>query len=80
MGSSMLAAGLKWWQAIIVVFIAHLLGGIGIALNSRAAATYHVGFPVATRTSFGMVGSIFPVLLRCAVGIVWVGLGFTETR
>ncbi|ORY35919.1 uracil permease [Naematelia encephala] len=73
-GSSMVSAGLTAWQAVICVFIAHLLGALAIVFNSRFGATYHIGYPVFQRMSFGVFGSLFPVLLRCGTGIVWVGV------
>ncbi|GFZ48344.1 hypothetical protein JCM24511_06092 [Saitozyma sp. JCM 24511] len=73
-GSSMIASGLTAWQAIICVFIAHLLGAIAIVVNSRFGATYHIGYPVFQRISFGVYGSLFPVLLRSGTGLVWVGV------
>lgn len=41
----MISAGLTPWQAVICVFIAHLLGAIAIVFNSRMASVYHVGYP-----------------------------------
>jgi len=60
--------------AIIVVFISHLLGAIGMAMHSRSAAVYHFGFPVASRVPWGMVGGMFPVFVRTLVGTVWIGI------
>ncbi|GAA5919752.1 hypothetical protein JCM6882_003755, partial [Rhodosporidiobolus microsporus] len=74
LGSSMIKAGLTPGQAIACVFIAHLFGAIMIVFNSRFGAVYHMGFPVYARISFGLWGSFFPVLLRCALGILWVGV------
>ncbi|OBZ65106.1 Uracil permease [Grifola frondosa] len=41
LGSSIVSAGLTWWQATIVVWIAAFVSGVCMALNSRAAANYH---------------------------------------
>ncbi|KAK8869511.1 hypothetical protein IAR55_000076 [Kwoniella newhampshirensis] len=73
-GSAMIASGLTAWQSIICVFVAHLLGALAIVANSRFGATYHIGYPVFQRMSFGVYGSLFPILLRCGTGIVWVGV------
>ncbi|KAL8292389.1 hypothetical protein RQP46_001001 [Phenoliferia psychrophenolica] len=70
----MVAGGLTAGEAIICVFIAHLLGGITIVINSRFGAVYHIGYPVYQRMSFGPFGSFFPILVRCAIGAVWVGV------
>ncbi|KAH8668846.1 permease for cytosine/purines, uracil, thiamine, allantoin-domain-containing protein [Xylariales sp. PMI_506] len=73
-GSSLVALGMTWWQAILCVFVAHLLGAIGMAMHSRSAATYHIGFPVACRIPWGLNGGYFPVFVRVLVGTIWVGL------
>jgi len=64
--------------AIICVFISHLLGGIGMAMHSRAAAVYHFGFPVESRVAWGMVGGFFPVFVRTLVGTVWIGIQIAQ--
>ncbi|TVY81524.1 putative permease, partial [Lachnellula suecica] len=73
-GSSLIAVGLNSWQAIICVFISHLLGATGMAMHSRSAAVYHFGFPVASRIPWGMLGGLFPVFVRTLVGTVWNGI------
>ncbi|GAA5858467.1 hypothetical protein JCM8547_007319 [Rhodosporidiobolus lusitaniae] len=74
LGSSMISAGLSPGQAVVCVFIAHLLGAIVIVVNSRGGATYHIGYPVYQRISFGPWGSFMPVLLRSITGLVWIGV------
>ncbi|GAA6023358.1 hypothetical protein JCM10207_005757 [Rhodosporidiobolus poonsookiae] len=74
LGSSMIKAGLTPAQAVVCIFLAHLFGAVMIVFNSRFGAVYHMGFPVYARISFGMWGSFFAVLLRCALGILWVGV------
>lgn len=45
-----------------------------MAFNSRAAASYHVGYPVILRTSFGMYGHYWPVVARGACAMLWVSI------
>ena len=45
-----------------------------MAAHSRAAATYHFGFPVESRIAWGMRGSFFVVFVRTLVGTVWMAL------
>ncbi|KAI9739697.1 MAG: hypothetical protein M1834_006416 [Cirrosporium novae-zelandiae] len=78
LGSSMIALGLTWWQAIICVFISHTLGAIGIAFHSRLGAKYHFGFPVECRITWGLRGSYFPVFVRLLVGTIWNGVNTLE--
>jgi len=74
LGSSLVGAGLSWWQATIAVWIAAFVSGTCMALNSRAAANYHVGYPVILRTCFGMYGHYWPVLARAVCACVWVSV------
>ncbi|GAA5891948.1 hypothetical protein JCM6882_007417 [Rhodosporidiobolus microsporus] len=74
LGSSMIAKGLTPGQAVVCVFVAHLMGAIVIVINSRGGAVYHIGYPVYQRISFGPWGSFMPVLLRTATGLIWIGV------
>ncbi len=74
LGSSIVGAGLSWWQATIVVWIAAGVSGMCMAFNSRAAASYHVGYPVILRTCFGMYGHYWPVVARGACAMLWVSI------
>lgn len=66
--SSMIVGGLSWWQAWICVWIGYTITGIFVAMNARFGAMYHIGFPVANRSSFGIWGSLWPVFNRAAMG------------
>ncbi|KAI0739280.1 permease for cytosine/purines, uracil, thiamine, allantoin-domain-containing protein [Daedaleopsis nitida] len=74
LGSSIVGVGLTWWEATIVVWVAASVSGLCMALNSRAAANYHVGYPVVLRTSFGMYGHYGPVIVRGACAMLWVSV------
>jgi NCS1 family nucleobase:cation symporter-1 len=50
---------------------ANILSSMVIVLNGRAAAQYHVGYPVLARVTFGIFGSYFFVVLRAILGIIW---------
>lgn len=72
--SSMIVGGLSWWQAWICVWIGYTITGIFVAMNARFGAMYHIGFPVANRSSFGIWGSLWPVFNRAAMACVWYGV------
>ncbi|OAL62470.1 NCS1 nucleoside transporter [Trichophyton rubrum] len=55
-GSSLIALGLPWWQAIIAIVIGNLLAAVFVVLNSLPGAYYHLGFPVVNRYVWGMYG------------------------
>ncbi|KAK5086723.1 hypothetical protein LTS08_007137 [Lithohypha guttulata] len=73
-GASLIALGATIRDALLVVFFANLLSAVVIVLNGRAAARYHVGYPVLSRVSFGIYGQYFVVVLRSILGIIWGGV------
>ncbi|KAF4125453.1 nucleobase:cation symporter-1, NCS1 family [Geosmithia morbida] len=73
-GSSLLATGLNFWQAIIVILIGNLLATGFAVLNSVAGASSHLGFPVISRSVWGMYGAYFPILNRILTSVVWYGV------
>ncbi|CAF1517217.1 unnamed protein product, partial [Rotaria sordida] len=62
--SSMVVGGLAWWEAWVCVWIGFTIVAIFICLSGRIGATYHIPFPVASRSSFGLFGSLWPILNR----------------
>ncbi|KKY24433.1 putative ncs1 nucleoside transporter [Phaeomoniella chlamydospora] len=73
-GSSLLASGLTYWQAIIVILIGNALASFFAVLNSVSGAQSHLGFPIVCRSVWGMWGAYFPVLNRILTSIVWYGV------
>ncbi|KAL2267396.1 hypothetical protein VTJ83DRAFT_4673 [Remersonia thermophila] len=71
---SMIVAGLSWWQSWICVWVGYFIAGFFICLTGRIGAVYHIGFPVVGRSSFGIWGSLWPVLNRTAMACVWYGV------
>lgn len=76
--STAIVAGLNWWQAWIAVWIAYALSAVAIVLNAKVAAVHHVGFPPLVRASFGLFGSIWPVLNRIVVACIWFSVQSCE--
>ncbi|KAL8411426.1 hypothetical protein RB596_000900 [Gaeumannomyces avenae] len=72
--SSMVVGGLSWWQSWLCVWIGYTIAGGFIVLTGRIGATYHIGFPVVSRSSFGIWGSLWPVFNRAAMACVWYGV------
>lgn len=70
-GSSLISVGLNGNQAIAVIVIAHLFIGAASVLNGAYGAKYHIGYSVYQRLIFGMRGSVFGVLLRSMLSVVW---------
>ncbi|KAL3467981.1 permease for cytosine/purines, uracil, thiamine, allantoin-domain-containing protein [Aspergillus heterothallicus] len=72
--SSMIVDGLSWWQSWICVWIGYFLAACFVCLTGRIGAVYHISFPVVCRSSFGVWGSLWPVLNRTVMAIIWYGV------
>lgn len=72
--SSMVAAGLSWWQSWLCVWLGYAIAACFVVLTGRIGATYHIGFPVVGRASFGIWGSLWPVFNRAAMACIWYGV------
>ena len=73
-GAAFITLGATIRDALLVVFFANLLSAVVIVFNGRAAARYHIGYPVLSRSSFGIYGQYFVVILRSLLGIIWGGV------
>lgn len=69
--STALTNGLSWWQAWLAVWVGYGVTAVFIVLAARTAAVHHIGFPVLARSSFGLFGSLWPVLNRVVLACVW---------
>lgn len=56
--SSMVAAGLSWWQSWLCVWIGYAIAAAFVCLTGRIGAKYHISFPVISRSSFGKAQSL----------------------
>ncbi len=72
--SSMIEGGLTWWQSWLCVWIGYTISGTFICMTGRIGATYHISFPVVSRASFGIWGSLWPVFNRAAMACIWYGV------
>ncbi|PCH44346.1 NCS1 nucleoside transporter family protein [Wolfiporia cocos MD-104 SS10] len=73
-GSTLLAYGLTAQQAIGALFIGSLCTGILSVSCGWMGERHHIGFTVASRFSWGLRGSYFPILIRSFTTIFWDGL------
>lgn len=71
------AAGLSWYWVWVSVWLGYFITGCFVTLAARMGAFYHVSFPVAARSSFGVFGSIWPVINRVVMACVWYGVQST---
>lgn len=66
--------GLPWWACLVAVAIGYSFCGFFIAMFARVGNYYHISFPVATRSSFGVWGSLWPIINRVVMACVWFGV------
>lgn len=66
-----LQLGLNWWQCWLTVWIGYTFAGIFVVLNSRFGSAYHLSFPITVRASFGIFFSMWPIINRVVMAIVW---------
>lgn len=71
---SMIMSGLTWWQAFICVIIGYTLVGPFVVLNARPGAFWGLTFPAVNRTTFGIFGSLWPVINRAGMACIWWGV------
>ncbi|CAM9021297.1 unnamed protein product [Wickerhamomyces anomalus] len=62
---------LSWWETWISVWIGYSLVGCFLFISQRIGSHYHISFPVSCRTSFGTFGSIWPIINRVVMAIIW---------
>lgn len=70
----MIVDGLSWWQSWICVWVGYFVAAGFVCLTGRIGAVYHISFPVTARASFGIWGSLWPVLNRVVMAIIWYGV------
>lgn len=63
--------GMTWWQTWISVWLGYFLSGVFVSISSRVGIYYHISFPVAVRSSFGIYGSLWPIFNRVVMSCVW---------
>ncbi|AEY95184.1 FABR124Cp [Eremothecium gossypii FDAG1] len=66
-----LQLGLTWWQCWLSIWIGYFLAGTLVVLTSRIGSHYHISFPVVIRSSFGIFFSLWPVLNRVMLAVIW---------
>src|SRR6476660_7346254 len=74
MASSLISAGMNWWQALITILLGNVIVLAPILLNSHPGTKYGIPFPVFARASYGTTGSNLPALMRALVACGWFGI------
>lgn len=66
--------GLSLIQAAIAALIGNSVVAIIMTLNGWIGVKYGIPFPIQLRSSFGVRGSIVPLIVRAIVSIFWYGV------
>ena len=74
LASGLVAGGMSAWQAIFTVMLGNLIVLIPMVLNAVPGTKFGIPFPVLVRSSFGVLGSNVPALLRAGVACGWFGI------
>lgn len=66
--------GLSVGEALLAILLANLVVLVPLTLNAFPGTKYGIPFPVVLRSSFGILGSNVPCLIRALVACGWFGI------
>ncbi|PCF96035.1 NCS1 family nucleobase:cation symporter-1 [Vreelandella nigrificans] len=66
--------GLSVGEALFAILLANVIVLIPLTLNAFPGTKFGIPFPVVLRSSFGILGSNVPCLIRALVGCGWFGI------
>ncbi|WP_409524993.1 NCS1 family nucleobase:cation symporter-1 [Nitrincola sp. MINF-07-Sa-05] len=66
--------GLSVTEALITILLANIVVLVPLVLNAYPGTKYGIPFPVLLRSSFGVLGSNVPCLIRALVACGWFGI------
>ena len=74
LAGGLMAQGMNWWQALLVIGLGNLIVLVPILLNAHPGTRYGITFPVLARASFGTEGAKVPTVIRALVACGWFGI------
>ena len=66
--------GLSVGEALWAIFVANVIVLVPLILNAFGGTKFGIPFPVMLRSSFGIIGSNVPALIRALVACGWFGI------
>ncbi len=72
--ASLITNGMSLGQATLCVFLGNVIVLAPMLLNGMVGAKYGIPYPIYARSSFGLLGSNIPALLRAIVACGWFGI------
>ncbi|KAL2432210.1 Transporter aclS [Exophiala dermatitidis] len=71
LGASLIAVGLSVWQTMIAVIIGKcIIAGVALC-NGAIGAKWHIGFPVLSRSIWGVYGAYIIIVQRIVLSLTW---------
>ncbi|ETS72917.1 hypothetical protein PFICI_15309 [Pestalotiopsis fici W106-1] len=74
LGASNLANGLDAGATIGAIAVGVVIAALVAFVSGEPGIRYHLGFPMISRTTFGMYGSYFVIMLKCFVNFIFFGI------
>lgn len=74
LASGLIDQGWSLGTAVLGIALGNLVVLVPLLLNAHAGTRYGVPFPVLLRSSFGVLGSNVPALMRAVVACGWFGI------
>lgn len=69
--SSLLSLGLSVGETMGAIILGNILIALWSLLNAAPGGYYHIGYTISQRVSFGIRGSVFTILMRTILSVVW---------
>lgn len=74
LASGLMEQGMRWWEALLTVFVGNLIVLVPMILNAHPGTKYGISYPVLCRAAFGVRGANVPAVLRAVVACGWFGI------
>ena len=74
LAASLVGGGMSWWQAVLTIMLGNLIVCVPMVLIAHAGTRFGIPVPVLARSSFGVLGSNVPAILRALVACGWFGI------
>lgn len=74
LASGLIDQGFSLKMAVLSVALGNVVVLFPMVLNAHAGTKYGIPFPVLLRSSFGVLGSNIPALMRAMVACGWFGI------
>ncbi|KAL6942896.1 hypothetical protein ACO0RG_001862 [Hanseniaspora osmophila] len=66
-----LQLGLSWGLSWVTIWVGYISVAIFVSLGSRIGNFYHISFPISSRISYGVYFSLWIVLNRVFMAVIW---------